>query len=202
MSFSFFETKNINHFKYWRKHLTFWQAGTLSGTTISHKDYWDSLYFHEKFLKNVKLAQRYPEFPLPPPPPSIRWVSVAPSLAKLFQAVVGRNDQANFQSTLNKGAGGASLTIFATDCWLKGFCKYPKKFFWKSGLSLRRDYIVTFISKIWGIAVQHLSLNKKQKNLPHVLKFFWNQAWHGFWCRSYELTIFEKLISNVYAVII
>ena len=67
MSFSFFETKNINHFKYWRKHLTFWQAGTLSGTTISHKDYWDSLYFHEKFLKNVRLAQRYPEFPLPPP---------------------------------------------------------------------------------------------------------------------------------------
>ena len=26
-------------------------------------------------------------------------------LAKLFQAVVGRNDQANFQSTLNKGQG-------------------------------------------------------------------------------------------------
>ena len=68
MSFSFFETKNINHFKYWREHLTFWQTGTLSGTTISHKDYWDSLYFHEKFLKNVRLAQRYPEFPLPPPP--------------------------------------------------------------------------------------------------------------------------------------
>ena len=28
----------------------------------------------------------------------------------------GQNDQAILQPTLNKGAGGASLTIFVTDC--------------------------------------------------------------------------------------
>ena len=33
---------------------------------ISHKNYWGSLYCHEKVLKKVRLAQRYPEFPLPP----------------------------------------------------------------------------------------------------------------------------------------
>ena len=34
--------------------------------------------------------------------------------AKLFQAMVVRNDQANWQLTLNKKAGVASLTIFVT----------------------------------------------------------------------------------------
>ena len=33
------------------------------------------------------------------------------SLEKLRQAVVARNDQVNLQPTLNKEAGGASLTI-------------------------------------------------------------------------------------------
>ena len=33
---------------------------------ISHKNYWGSLYCHEKVLKKVRLPQRYPEFPLPP----------------------------------------------------------------------------------------------------------------------------------------
>ena len=32
---------------------------------------------------------------------------------------MSRNDQANLQSTLNKGAGGASGTIFVTDCSFK-----------------------------------------------------------------------------------
>ena len=44
------------------------------------------------------------------------WFNVVPSLEKLCQVVVARNDQANLQPTLNKGAGGASLTIFVTDC--------------------------------------------------------------------------------------
>ena len=35
-------------------------------STISHNIYQDSLYFHEKVLKNVRLAQRYSEFPFPP----------------------------------------------------------------------------------------------------------------------------------------
>ena len=36
-----------------------------SKPTISDKNYWDSLYFHEKVLKNVRLTQRYSKFPLP-----------------------------------------------------------------------------------------------------------------------------------------
>ena len=42
----------------------------------------------------------------------LRLFNVASSLKKLCQAVVGRNDQANFQKTLNEGARGASFTIF------------------------------------------------------------------------------------------
>ena len=37
----------------------------LIEATISHKKFWDSLYFHEKVLKNVRLHQIYIEFPLP-----------------------------------------------------------------------------------------------------------------------------------------
>ena len=35
---------------------------------------------------------------------------------KICQTVVVRNDQANLHPTLNKGARGASLTIFVADC--------------------------------------------------------------------------------------
>ena len=38
-----------------------------------------------------------------------------------------KNDQANLQPTLNKEAGGASLTIFVTDC-LQNFKKIGKGF--------------------------------------------------------------------------
>ena len=50
-----------------------------------------------------------------PPSPSFNVVS---SLEKLCEAVVARNEQAHLQLTLNKGAGGASLTIFVADCRL------------------------------------------------------------------------------------
>ena len=46
------------------------------------------------------------------------WLNVVASLKKLCQAVVVKNDQENFQPTLNKRAGGASLTIFVTGCTL------------------------------------------------------------------------------------
>ena len=47
------------------------------------------------------------------------WFNVVPSLEKLCQAMVGRNDQTNLQPTLNNGAGGASFTIFVIDMvWL------------------------------------------------------------------------------------
>ena len=39
-----------------------------------------------------------------------------PSLEKLCQTVVVRNDQANLRPTLNKEARDKSLTIFVTDC--------------------------------------------------------------------------------------
>ena len=31
MIFSFFETKNITYFSYWREHLTFWKTRKLTG---------------------------------------------------------------------------------------------------------------------------------------------------------------------------
>ena len=42
--------------------------------------------------------------------------SVVPSLEKLCQAVMVRNDQANLQPTLNEGARVASLNIFVIGC--------------------------------------------------------------------------------------
>ena len=44
------------------------------------------------------------------------WFNDFPSLEKVCQAVVAKNEQANLQPTLNKGADGASLIIFVTDC--------------------------------------------------------------------------------------
>ena len=44
------------------------------------------------------------------------WFNVVPSLKKLCQAVVARNDQENLLPTLNKGVVGTSLTIFVTYC--------------------------------------------------------------------------------------
>ena len=53
------------------------------------------------------------------------WFNVVPSCAKLCQAVVARNDQANLQPTLNKGRRSASFTICVTGCSRK---KPPGKF--------------------------------------------------------------------------
>lgn len=44
------------------------------------------------------------------------WLNILPILEKLLQEVVTRNRQANLQPTLNKGPGGATLTIFVTNC--------------------------------------------------------------------------------------
>ena len=69
----------------------------------------EKIFLRKSSKKNVRFAQRYPEFPS-------SWFNVVPSLEKLYQAVLVRNDQVNLQPTLNKGAGDASLTIFLTDC--------------------------------------------------------------------------------------
>ena len=52
------------------------------------------------------------------------WFNIVPSLEKLCQAVEEKNDQADLQPTLNKGIGGASLTIFVTDCRLIRRCRW------------------------------------------------------------------------------
>ena len=48
-----------------------------------------------------------------------RLFNVVPSLENLFQIVVDKKNQVNLQPTLNKGAEGASITIFVTDCRFK-----------------------------------------------------------------------------------
>ena len=48
------------------------------------------------------------------------WFNVVPRLEKLCQAVVAKNNQEKLQPTLNKGAGGTSLTIFVTACRQNG----------------------------------------------------------------------------------
>ena len=77
---------------------------------VIHKNCWDSLYFHEKVLKNCWTCLKIPRVP------SSRWFNVVPSLEKLCQAVVVRNNQASLKPTLNKRAWSASITIFVTDC--------------------------------------------------------------------------------------
>ena len=67
---------------------------------ISDKRNWDSQYFHKKVHKEILdlLTQ---------------------CCVKPKEAMHGSEDQkwsANLQRTLNKGVGGASLTIFAADC--------------------------------------------------------------------------------------
>ena len=59
----------------------------------------------KKSLKYASLAQRYLKSPI-----------LVPSLEKLCQAVVARNEQTNLQSILNKRARAARLAIFVTDC--------------------------------------------------------------------------------------
>ena len=133
------------------------------------------------------------------------WFNVVQSLENLYQAVVARNDLANLQSTLNKGAGGTSLTIFVADClqnlkiFEKGFLKTQKFFLKKWPIFKRGLYRHVYYINL-GLCSASISKNftsKKQKNLLYVLKIFWNQAWHGFLCSSYELAIFGKLIFNV-----
>ena len=56
------------------------------------------------------------------------WFNVVPRLEKLCQAVVARNNQEKLQPTLNKEAGGTSLTVFVKKIE-KGFSKTHNFFF-------------------------------------------------------------------------
>ena len=83
---------------------------SFSCSAISHKDYWDALYFHQKVLKKRFTWSKKPRiFPAP-------WFNVVLSLEKLCQAVVARNEHSNLQPTLNKDARGASLKVLVNDC--------------------------------------------------------------------------------------
>ena len=55
--------------------------------------------FIKKFWKVLDLFKDTQRLPT-------AWFNILPSLEKLYQAVMARNDQANFQPTLNKRAGG------------------------------------------------------------------------------------------------
>lgn len=64
------------------------------------------------------------------------WFYIVPSLEKICQAVVARNDQANLQPTLDKVDGGASLTILwlivvkrVKRCYFQIFLKTKSKNF-------------------------------------------------------------------------
>ena len=99
-----------------------------------------------KFLKLTIFSSKSPikcwscsNIPRIPPP---TWLNVVLSPEKLCHVVVVRNDQANFQPTLNKDSGGASLTIFATDClqneksFERGFLKTQNFFFFLKNLAI------------------------------------------------------------------
>ena len=89
------------------------------------------------------------------------------------------------------------LIVFKNKKNLKAFFEDPDNLLWKNGLSLRGEHKICLLAKfgpLWCISLSKNLTNKKQKNLRHILKFFWNQDWHGFWCRSYELEIFDKLM--------
>ena len=86
---------------------------TKNSSTISDKNNWHSLYFHKKvYKKTLDLLKVTQNSPYP-------WLDIVPSLKKTCQAEEIRNEQTDLQPTLNKGGGGASLTIFVTDCLQK-----------------------------------------------------------------------------------
>ena len=66
--------------------------------------------FHEK---SPEKCQTCSKVPIISPLPGTMLCQVC---KKPCHATVARNDQTNSQTTLNKGAGGATLTIFVTDC--------------------------------------------------------------------------------------
>ena len=95
--------------------------------------------FMKKSLKYASLAQRYLESP-----------TLVPSLEKLCQAGVARNEQTNLQSILNKRARGTRLAIFVTDClWnqkkKKIVFRRPRNNFFKKGLFLWGNYLAIFV---------------------------------------------------------
>ena len=76
--------------------------------TITRKNYSGSLCFHERSKKKMLELLKYTQIS---PSPSF---NLLPSLEKVCQAVVARNDQENLQPILN----GATLTIRVSDCSL------------------------------------------------------------------------------------
>ena len=83
-------------------------SGRIIAAIICLKSYLDSLYFYEKVLQQCLTCPKIPRI--------LTWFNVVPSLEKLSQPVVTRNEQANFQPTLNKVAVGSVIRIFVIDC--------------------------------------------------------------------------------------
>ena len=71
----------------------------------------------KNFFKKCLTCSKIPRIsPLP-------LFNVVSSLKKLCQAVVGRNDQGNFQKTLNEGDKGCKFHYFLTACRLIRTCR-------------------------------------------------------------------------------
>ena len=78
--------------------------------TISHKNCWGSLNFHEKVLKNVRLAQRYPEVSSP------NWLDVVPKTMAGSGAQEWPSQLATNIEQGGKGCKSHYFTVFVTDC--------------------------------------------------------------------------------------
>ena len=106
------------------------------------------------------------------------WFNVVPRLEKLCQAVVAKNNQEKLQPTLNKGAGGTSLTIFVKKME-KGFSKTQNFFFFffflKNWPIFRRRlyrYVYWLNFGLNGACISKNFTNKEQQNLLYILTFF------------------------------
>ena len=115
----------------------------------------------KKMLDLLKDTQNFPS----------GWFSVVPSLEKLTQVVVASNDQANLQPTLNKEAGGATITIL----WLIVGLKKSLGVKFKDGICaelclnlwFKSDWIFCKITESRWFG-KRLSKNKVANN--HILK--------------------------------
>ena len=92
--------------------------------------------------------------------------------------LVVRNKQVNLEATLNKGVGGAILTILVADC-LQNLKRNEKCFlknqnFRKNGIFKRELYRRVYqpTLELFGASISKNLTNKKQKNQLFILMLF------------------------------
>ena len=104
--------KSCNFINIWAHHRHFAKIEP----TISDKNYWDSLYFYKKIPKKswkmLDLFKGNYNFPSP-------LVKCCVKFEKAMSGSVGHEWPSKLANNIEKGAGGASLTNFVTDCRCK-----------------------------------------------------------------------------------